>query len=262
MLVDLRDRDNHRHARRLHMVDGLNRLWLRTVVSRDNDHDNVRHVRTAGTHFGKGFVARRIEEGDLRLVLHRQLIGADVLGDAAGFASNHVCSAQCIQQGGLAVIDMTHDRDNRRACLQSFGRIDILIVDNVDIGIGHAGDVVAKFGDQQFRRILIDRLRQGDGHAHLEQRLHKVGTALCHAVGKFLHGNGLRNADIAYLLDCRATLHVAALFLFASALQRRKRTSTGTFAIVERSAHGQLARLTPVIDATATCRTLRFAARR
>jgi hypothetical protein len=55
---------------------------------------------------------------------------------------------------------MTHDRDDRRACLHlRFGRIDILIMGNVDIRIRHAGDVVAEFGDQQFRRVLIDRLR-------------------------------------------------------------------------------------------------------
>ena len=42
------------------------------------------------------------------------LIGADMLGDAAGFARDHVGLAQRIQQRGLAVVDMAHDGDDRR----------------------------------------------------------------------------------------------------------------------------------------------------
>ena len=39
-----------------------------------------------GAHLGEGLVARRVEEGDLRLVGQADLIGADMLGDAAGLA--------------------------------------------------------------------------------------------------------------------------------------------------------------------------------
>ena len=44
--------------------------------------------------------------------LHRHLIGADMLGDAAGLARNDVGLAHGVQQRCLAVIDMTHDRDD------------------------------------------------------------------------------------------------------------------------------------------------------
>jgi hypothetical protein len=43
------------------------------------------------------------------------LIGADVLGDAAGFARHDVGLADRVEQRGLAVVDVAHDGDDRRA---------------------------------------------------------------------------------------------------------------------------------------------------
>ena len=60
-----------------------------------------------------------IEESDLAPV-KLDIIGADMLGNPARFASNNVCFANSIQKGGLAVIDVTHDSDNRRPLFQSF----------------------------------------------------------------------------------------------------------------------------------------------
>ena len=47
----------------------------------------------------------------------RHLVGADMLGDAAGFVRRHIGLAQRIEQRGLAVVDMAHDGDDRRARL-------------------------------------------------------------------------------------------------------------------------------------------------
>ena len=54
----------------------------------------------------------------LVVVTDVDLVGADVLGDAAGLAGDHVGGADRVQQLGLAVVDVTHDRDDRRACVQ------------------------------------------------------------------------------------------------------------------------------------------------
>ena len=43
------------------------------------------------------------------------LVGADVLGDAAGLAGDHVGVADAVEQLGLAVVDVAHDGDDRRA---------------------------------------------------------------------------------------------------------------------------------------------------
>ena len=63
-LVDLVDRDDHRHAGRLGVVDRLDRLRHHAVVGRDHQHHDVGHLRAAGAHRGEGGVAGRVEEGD------------------------------------------------------------------------------------------------------------------------------------------------------------------------------------------------------
>ena len=43
------------------------------------------------------------------------VVRADVLGDAAGFAGSDLGAADVVQQRGLAVVDVAHDRDHRGA---------------------------------------------------------------------------------------------------------------------------------------------------
>mgnify|MGYP003694227057 CR=1 FL=1 len=69
-----------------------------------------------GAHGGERLVAGRVDEGDLLAVGRRHLIGADVLGDAAGLAAGHVGLADGVEQRGLAVVDVAHDGDHGRAC--------------------------------------------------------------------------------------------------------------------------------------------------
>ena len=98
MLVDLGDGDDHGNASGLHMIDRFHRLRLWPIIGGDDDHDDVSHIRTARAHFSEGFMARRIEEGDLGFILHRHLIRADMLGDAAGLTLHHICATQGIKQ--------------------------------------------------------------------------------------------------------------------------------------------------------------------
>ena len=42
-------------------------------------------------------------------------VGADVLGDAAGFARGDAGLADRVHQRGLAVVDVAHESDDRRA---------------------------------------------------------------------------------------------------------------------------------------------------
>ena len=42
------------------------------------------------------------------------VVRADVLRDAARFAAGHVGLADGVEQRGLAVVDVTHDGDDRR----------------------------------------------------------------------------------------------------------------------------------------------------
>ena len=118
-LVDLVDRDDKRNLRGPGVRDGFDRLRHDAVVCRDNEHHDIRDLGAASAHQRERFVARRIEERDLA-VLHLHLIGADVLRDAAVFLFGHAALPDRIQQRGLSVIDVTHDRDDRRRAAAGF----------------------------------------------------------------------------------------------------------------------------------------------
>ena len=89
LLVDLVDGDDDRNVGRLGVIDRLVGLRAGAVVGGDHDHGDVGHTRAAGTHRGERLVARGVEEGD-QVIVVLDLVGADVLGDAAGLALGHV----------------------------------------------------------------------------------------------------------------------------------------------------------------------------
>ena len=114
LLVDLVDRDEDRHVGGAGVVDRLDGLRHDAVVGGDHDHGDVGDLGAAGAHRGERLVARRVEEGD-RLAVVVDLVGADVLGDAAGLARGDLGLADRVEQRGLAVVDVAHDRHDRRA---------------------------------------------------------------------------------------------------------------------------------------------------
>ena len=87
-LVDLVDGHDDGDIGGLGVVDGLHGLGHDAVVRRHHQDGDVRDHGAPGPHGGKRLVARGIQEGD-GLAVHLHLIGADVLGDAAGLAGRH-----------------------------------------------------------------------------------------------------------------------------------------------------------------------------
>src|ERR1019366_2159259 len=85
LLVDLVDRHQHRHARLLGVVHGFLGLRLDAIVGGDHDHGDIGHLGAASPHRGERLVARSVQECDRPAVV-MDLIGADVLGDAARLA--------------------------------------------------------------------------------------------------------------------------------------------------------------------------------
>ena len=102
-------------ARRV--VGGAARVLERTLV----EHDDVGQVGTTRTHIRESLVAGSIEER-YRGAIHRDGVGADMLGDSARFAACHVGIANRIEEGSFPVVDVSHDRDHRRAGLK-LGRV-------------------------------------------------------------------------------------------------------------------------------------------
>ena len=175
-----------------------------------------------------------------------------MLGDAAGLAGDDVGAADRVEQRGLAVVDMAHDRDHRRARLQRLGahRRPRPMSMSTSPSLTRLMRV-AELGDQQLGGVLVDRLGDGDRHAHLEQRLDQVGAALGHAVGEFLHGDRLGDDDVADLLGRRAGLHVVALFLLAGAAERGERAGAAVVLVGKGAGDGELAAMAAIVVAAA-----------
>ena len=106
----------------LRVVDGLDRLRHDAVVGGDDQHDDVGRVGAAGTHGGERLVARRVDEGDLLAVLVHDR-RTDVLRDAAGLGRGDAGLADRVEQRRLAVVDVTHDGDDRRTRLEVLGLV-------------------------------------------------------------------------------------------------------------------------------------------
>ena len=58
-------------------------------------------------------MAWRVDEGNLGARRSSDLVSTDVLRDAAGLACGDVGRTNRIEQRGLAMVDMTHDSDDR-----------------------------------------------------------------------------------------------------------------------------------------------------
>src|SRR5581483_10409933 len=192
------------------VVDGLDGLRHNAVVGGDDDHDNVCDLGAACAHAGEGLVAGGVEEDDLaaeggRVFLgDADLIGADVLGDAAGFASGDIDlldrrGADGVEQRGLAVVDVTHDGDDRRAddldessgvFQEAFdGLVLELLFDGDNLGVG------AELAGDGLDELSIERLVDGDHHAAEEQGSDEVFAADLELLGEILDGNALSNGD-------------------------------------------------------------------
>ena len=143
-------------------------------------------------------MARGVDEGDRALValeLGEDLVGADVLGDAARLALADVGLADRVQQARLAVVDVTHDRDDRRPELEVVVVARVLAVGEVEaveqlaVLLLRADDLddVVHLAAEQLEDLVGDRLGGGDHLAEVEQHLHqrrRVGADLVGEVGE------------------------------------------------------------------------------
>ena len=197
-LVDLVDRNHDRHIGRLCVVDGLHRLRHDAVVGGDHQDRDVGGLGAAGTHGGERLVTRGVDEGDEPFAAvegDRDLVGTDVLGDAAGFFLADVGLADGVQQSGLAVVDVTHHGDHRRTTLQ-IGLVALVLAVAQIEGLqqlavlvlgGHDLDLVVHLAAEQLQCVVADRLGGRDHFAQVEQRLHqsgRVGVDLLGEVGQ------------------------------------------------------------------------------
>ncbi|MGY4283419.1 hypothetical protein ACVWXO_002639 [Bradyrhizobium sp. LM2.7] len=220
-LVDLVDGNDDRHPRRLGVVDGFDRLRHHAVIGRNHQHDDVGDLGAACAHRCERGVAGRVDEGDLLAAFRRQhLIGADMLGDAAGLAGDHIGVTERVEQRGLAVVDVAHHGHHRRARLGVVGIVDGIEQAFFDVGCRHALDRMAEFLGDELRCVGIDHVGDLVHRALLHQHADDIDRALGHAVGEFLDGDRFRNDHLADQLFLRLVRNVTFQALGAAAERR------------------------------------------
>ena len=141
-------------------------------------------------------MARGVEEGQ-KIAILLNLIGADMLGNAAGFTGDHPRITDRIQKRGFPVINMAHNRDDWRTRLEIFRTINHLVNHILNIRIRNAHNFVTKLFYDQLSCILVDGLVLCHHHAHLHQRFHNIRDPLSHTIGQLLHHDRVRHLHVA-----------------------------------------------------------------
>ena len=134
------------------------RLRHHAVVGSDHQDDDVGRFRAPGTHRGERLVARRIEESE-HAARRLDVVRADVLRDAARFTGSDFCSPDVVEQRRLAVVDVTHDRDDRgarldRGVVMRFGALEV----SIRVVELRGERLVPHFLDQDHGRFLVQHL--------------------------------------------------------------------------------------------------------
>ena len=152
------------------MVDRFLGLRHHAVVGGHHEHRDVGHLRAAGAHGGEGLVARRVEERDPPAVVVG-LVGADVLRDPAGLRRHDRGLADRVQQRGLAVVDVAHDRDHRRARAQKI--VGVLVGLGLDVVVVGVLDrhLAPELGRDHLHLVVGQRLGRGLHRAEVHEQL-------------------------------------------------------------------------------------------
>ena len=160
---------------------------------------------------------RGVEEGD-HAALGFDVVSADVLRDAAGFARGDLGAADVVQQRGLAVVDVAHDGHDRRARqLLGFRHGGRFVQEGFRIvQLGGDGDV-AQFLDHDHGRFLVQHLVDGDHLAQLHQVLDDFRGLDGHLVRQVGHADGLGHVDFTRDEFLRRRLVAAIVLLVATA---------------------------------------------
>ena len=196
-LVDLVDGDDDRSLGRLGVANRLDRLRHDAVVRRHDQHDDVGDLRAARAHRGEGRVTGRVDEGDGLAAGRNDLVGADVLRDAARFARDHIGVADRVEQRGLAVIDVAHDGDDRRPRNGRAFLVGPIEEALLDVGFGDALDRMAHFLGDELGVVGLEHVGQRHHAALAHQKLDHVDRAFGHAARELLDRDRFRQDDLA-----------------------------------------------------------------
>ena len=189
------DGNDDGNARCLSVVDGFYRLRHDAVIGCDDQHGDIRNHSASCTHGGEGGVTRRIKERNV-LAVDIDAVCADVLRDAAGFARGNVCVADGVQNGGLAVVNVAHDNDDRcarhKVCIVVFAVVNDAVFDGDD---DLFFNLCVELIGNEYGGIKIDGVVDGSENAVCHELLDDFGARCLQAEGKLADGNLIRHGD-------------------------------------------------------------------
>ena len=200
--VHLVDRDDDRDLGSACVRDRLLRLRHDTVVRRDDEHRDVGHLRAASAHGRERLVARRVEERDASSV-HLGLVGADVLRDPSGLGLDDRGLADGVEERRLPVVDVTHDRDDRRSGSEILlvvvvrRRLELLLRSVLD------RDLAIELRADDLDLLVGERLGRGAHLAEPHEDLDQLGHRDAEGLREILHGHSRLDRDRARRRRCR-----------------------------------------------------------
>ena len=125
----------------------------------------------------------------MRVIVVVDLVGTDVLGDAAGLAGGDFGLADRVEQRGLAVVDVAHDRDHRRTVDQRL----FVVVELRHVGLLFGGrddlDLAVVLVGDRHHRVVGEGLGQGRHLPHHHQLLDQLGRTQAEQFGEVAHGD-------------------------------------------------------------------------
>ena len=199
-LIHLVDGDDDRDAGGLGVVDGLNGLGHDAVVRCDDEDGDVGDGRAAGAHGGEGLMAGGVEEGDIAAA-DFDAVCADVLGDAAGLGVGDAGVADAVKEGGLAVVDVAHNDDDRASLDEILARV-LLIVD--ELLLDGDDDLFLNlrviFHCDEGGGVKVDDFVLGSHDPHEHQLFDDVGNGDLQAGSELGDGDFVGDEDLELLL--------------------------------------------------------------
>ena len=203
-LIHLVDCNDQRHIGRTRMLDSFYRLRHDTVIGGNHQHHDIRGLSTTRTHRGKCCVTRCIKECN-RAVFCFCLVGTNMLGNTASLTRSNTRGTNVIEQGGLAVINVAHDRDHRWTWFGiAFARTSNQSCQRRFHIIGaHRIGVVTHLLNHEDSGVLVQQLIDSSHDAHRHHRLDHFSSLDSHFIGQLGNRDGLRHINIANYRRCR-----------------------------------------------------------
>ena len=170
-LVDLVDGHHDGYTGRFCMLDSFAGLRHHAVIGRNHQNHDVGGLRASGTHGRESLVTRRIQKGH-HAARSFHVVGANVLGNAAGLTRRHFGCADVVEQRGLAMVNVAHDGDHRCA-RQGFSLLALHVLVGECFRIIQRGcnGLVTHFFHHDHGGVLVQRLIDGDHLSELHQLL-------------------------------------------------------------------------------------------